>query len=111
MNQVPDEMTSKLTWKGTVISVQPRIRLQRSFDQRSHTYQGFTLRVMGQIEGKEGTFTLGIGKATQVKHAFRVGDIVQGCCLPVANPDLESAEFYEVSGLRTLQRGGCPKVS
>jgi hypothetical protein len=25
--------------------------------------------------------------------------------LPVANADLESAEFYEVSGLRTLQRG------
>ena len=28
----------KVEWMGQVMSVQPRIRLTRSFDQRSHTY-------------------------------------------------------------------------
>lgn len=28
---------SKVDWEGTVLSVQPRIRLSRSFDQRSHS--------------------------------------------------------------------------
>jgi len=31
-------MAEKLLWRGTVTSVQPRIRLLRSFDQRSHSY-------------------------------------------------------------------------
>jgi hypothetical protein len=33
----------KVLWSGKVISVQPRIRLMRSFDQRSHSYLGYTL--------------------------------------------------------------------
>src|SRR5580700_10412015 len=35
-----------------LLSVQPRIRLTRSFDQRSHTYLGYTLKVRG-IVGSE----------------------------------------------------------
>jgi len=30
----------KIPWQGVLISVQPQIRLSRSFDQRSHTYLG-----------------------------------------------------------------------
>ena len=29
-------MTEKVEWEGEVISVQPRIRLNRSFDERNH---------------------------------------------------------------------------
>lgn len=31
----------KLTFEGKVVSTQPRIRLMRSFDERSHSYLGF----------------------------------------------------------------------
>ncbi len=97
-------MRNKLKWKGRVVSVQPRIRLQRSFDQRSHTYQGFTLRVDGRIADSCAIFAVGIGRATQAKYAFQVGDAVEGLCLPVATPVLESVEYYEVSGLHIIQR-------
>lgn len=30
---------TKLDWQGTVIGIQPRIRLTRSFDERYHTYR------------------------------------------------------------------------
>lgn len=36
---------SKIQWRGTLTSVQPRIRLSRSFDQRSHSYLGYVLRI------------------------------------------------------------------
>ena len=31
----------KLSFKGIITSIQPRIRLTRSFDEASHTYLGF----------------------------------------------------------------------
>ena len=40
-------MADKLNWQGTVIGVQPRIRLLRSFDERSHTYLGLCLTNVG----------------------------------------------------------------
>jgi hypothetical protein len=42
-------MAEKLTWQGTLVSVQPRTRLTRSFDERSHSYLGYALRVQGTI--------------------------------------------------------------
>jgi hypothetical protein len=30
-------------WQGTLVGIQPRIRLTRSFDERSHTYLGAVL--------------------------------------------------------------------
>jgi hypothetical protein len=34
----------KIAWQGVLLSVQPRIRLTRSFDQRSHNYLGYALK-------------------------------------------------------------------
>jgi hypothetical protein len=97
-------MTAKLKWRGVITAVQPRIRLLRSFDQRSHTYQGYLLRVDGVIDGEARTFTVGIGKAAQARHEFRAGDEVQGECLPVADARKEPVEFYKVSKLKVLKR-------
>jgi hypothetical protein len=52
----------KIGWKGSLVSVQPRIRLIRSFDQRSYSYLGYALRVAGTIGDKEREFLVGIGK-------------------------------------------------
>jgi len=96
---------SKLFFHGTVVSVQPRIRLTRSFDQRLHNYLGYSLRLEGEIEGQKGEYLLGIGKAAQAKHNFRAGDVISGQCLAVPDPDLEPVHFYKVSKLKVSQRG------
>ncbi len=64
---------SKRSFNGTVISVQPRIRLIRSFDERSHNYLGYALFIRGSIDDIERDFSVGIGKAAQNKHGFCVG--------------------------------------
>lgn len=96
--------SEKLVWQGMLMSVQPRIRLLRSFDQRSHAYLGYALRVNGSIGEEEREFLLGIGKGAQSKHAFRVGDVVSGECLPVQDSRQESVEFYKVSKFKLLER-------
>lgn len=40
---------SKISFNGVLTSVQPRIRLTRSFDEPSHTYLGYVLRVRGSL--------------------------------------------------------------
>lgn len=85
-----------------LISVQPRIRLGRSFDQRSHTYLGYALRVRGNIGGEDREFLVGVGEGAHAKHQFRVGDTVSGEALPVADPRLETVELYKVSSLKAV---------
>jgi hypothetical protein len=97
-------VTAKLTWQGRILAVQPRIRLYRSFDERSQTDLGYLLRVEGRIGDEERIFTVGIGPAAQAKHSFQVGDGVQGECLPPEEPRSEPAEFYKVSKLNLVER-------
>ncbi|MCK4930952.1 MAG: hypothetical protein KAT01_02215 [Candidatus Aminicenantes bacterium] len=94
----------KMRWRGSLVSVQPRIRLTRSFDQRSHVYLGYALRVAGTIRDQEKEFLVGIGKGAQAKHKFQAGCLVEGECLPVGDPRLESVEFYKTSKLNVLER-------
>ena len=97
-------MSTKLSWQGTLLSVQPRERLLRSFDQRSHSYLGFSLRVRGNIASSDREFSVGIGKAAQIKHEFQAGDVVSGQSQAVPDPRLESVEFYKTSALKLLER-------
>ena len=94
----------KIPWQGELISVQPRIRLCRSFDERSHTYLGYALRVRGSIGGEAREFLVGVGEGAHAKHGFRAGDTVSGVALPVSDPRLETVEFYRVSDLRVSVR-------
>jgi len=95
---------SKLSWQGKVVSVQPRIRLTRSFDERSHTYLGYALRAQGTIGNESREFLAGIGKGAHAKHQFQAGDIVSGTSELVADSRLEAVEFYKASGLKVLER-------
>jgi len=97
-------MSDKLVWHGRVTSTQPRIRLLRSFDERCHTYLGYTLRVNGVVAGQEREFLIGIGKAAQAKHEFRVGDTVSGESEVVLDSRIESVEFYKTSKLKVIER-------
>ncbi len=80
---MPEE--AKIPWFGRFVSVQPRIRLTRSFDERHHTtYQGYNLRVDGTVEGETREFLMAVGKGAHAKFGFRVGDRISGEAVPVA---------------------------
>jgi hypothetical protein len=98
------ESIRKLSWEGVVVSVQPRIRLMRSFDERSHSYLGYALRVRGRRDDTESEFSVGIGKAAQAKHGFRVGDRVAGLAQVVPDPRLEAVDLYKASALKLVGR-------
>ena len=101
----------KLSFQGTIISIQPRIRLTRSFDEASHTYLGYAIKITGIIENQATTFSIGIGKAAQAKFNFRVNDVISGECLPVPDPDLEPVAYYKVSKLAKISAGEPGSVS
>jgi hypothetical protein len=96
---------NKLSFRGVIISIQPRIRLTRSFDEAFHTYLGYAIRITGTIDNQQTTFSIGIGKAAQAKFNFKVNDVISGKCLPVPNADLEPVDYYKVSKLDKISEG------
>src|SRR5690554_5769134 len=99
----------KSTFTGTIISIQPRIRLTRSFDESSHTYLGYAIKLTGIIDGDEKDFSIGIGKAAHEKHQFKAGEVISGECVPVADERLEPVEYYKVSKLKKLSGADAAK--
>ena len=91
-------------WSGLVLSIQPRIRLLRSFDQRSHTYLGYVVRLAGSIEDEPRTFAIAIVEAAHARNAIQVGDALSGVGDPVANPRSEVADLYKIRRLRVERR-------
>lgn len=98
-------MDTKLIFKGTIISIQPRIRLTRSFDESSHTYLGYAIILEGDLDNARVTFSVGIGKAAHAKHQFKVNDVISGECVLVPDPDTEPAKYYKVSKLKVISKG------
>ena len=94
----------KLSWKGTIISIQPRISLLRSFDQRQHNYFGYVLCIKGKIDVEDREFTIGVGKAAHGKHQFQLGNVVSGQSQPVEDIRKEPVEFYKTSKLQVIER-------
>ena len=95
----------KTSWSGRIISVQPRIRLNRSFDERTHSYLGYSLVIEGIIGAEACVFSIGIGKVAQKKYQFQVGDRASGVSVTVADARMEPVDFYRTSKLELLQRG------
>ena len=95
---------AKVHWNGKIISVQPRIRLTRSFDQRSHNYLGYVLLLEGTIGEEARTFAIGIGKDAQAKHGFQVGSVVSGKSEKVQDSRSEVSEYYKTSELKKVEQ-------
>ncbi len=100
-----EKNSKKTSWQGQIVSIQPRIRLLRSFDERSHNYLGYSLQVKGKIDENEREFSVGIGKAAQEKHQFKIGDVVKGDSHPILDERIEIVEFYKTSKLEIIERG------
>jgi hypothetical protein len=101
-------MHDKVEWSGAVTGVQPRIRLTRSFDERSHTYLGFLLRIKGSVGGMNSAFRVGVGSTAHAKHQFQVGDSVEGVGHRVADARLEIADIYKAARMRVTHGGPEP---
>ena len=69
------------------------------------------MRVQGRRGGETVEFVVGVGKGAHEKHRFRAGDQLSGKGVPVADPRLETAELYKVSGLKFIARGSEPGVA
>lgn len=95
----------KLIFKGIIRSIQPRIRLERSFDESSHSYLGYAIVLNGWVEGAEKLFSIGIGKVAHAKYQFKSGDEISGECVPVMDERLEPDEYYKVSKLQKIAEG------
>ncbi len=65
---------------------------------------GYALAIQGIMDGYEGVYRIGIGKAGQAKNQFMVDDEISGSCLLVNDQRLEPVDFYKVSALKLLQR-------
>ena len=94
---------NKVEWTGRITAVQPRIRLMRSFDERSHSDLGYVIRLEGTIGDEPGEFLIAIGKAAQAKHRFQADMEASGLAVPVPDPRLETSGFYKASGVKVLK--------
>lgn len=94
-------MIPKLSWRGAVCSIQPRIRLLRSFDQAHHSYHGYVIGVDGVLAEDTLQFLVAVGKAAHAKHAFRIGMEISGEGIPIGHSRLETADLYKISKLTT----------
>jgi hypothetical protein len=90
--------SEKISFRGFVTAVKPRIGLHRSFDEVWHSYRGYVLVL-------EDGPRVAVGPGTHAKHSFRLGDLVEGFGLPVPDPRTEWAELYKASGVHVLRRG------
>ena len=83
-------------WSGVVMSIQPRVRLLRSFDQRSDTYLGYVVRLAGSVDGEPRSFAIAIGEAAHARHRIKVGTALSGMGVPVPDARRETAELYKI---------------
>jgi hypothetical protein len=93
---------------GAGTAVQPRIRLTRSFDERSHTYLGYLLRIAGTVGGVSAEFRVCIGSGTHANHQLRIGGQVEGLGHRVANSGTSAVDADTGSGCRFLIRFSGP---
>lgn len=96
--------SQKQVWSGTILGIQPRIRLTRSFDEQSHSYLGYVLTIQGTVGGLDRSFVVAVGNAAQAKFQFQAGDRVSGEGVILGDPRREVADLYKVSRMRVLDR-------
>ncbi len=94
----------KAFWSGLIESVQPRIRLLRSFDQREHSYLGYNLQIEGQCCGQTGEFVVAVGPGAHEKHKFQAGLRLSGLSTPIQDSTMEMAGYYKTSGIKILEK-------
>jgi hypothetical protein len=100
----------KVKWAGRIVGVQPRIRLTRSFDQRSHEYLGYVLFLDGTIGDQSEAFTVGVGPAAHAKFQFQVGGHASGEAVAVQGGEDQVIGLHRASKLRYHPADSTPGI-
>jgi hypothetical protein len=99
-----------IAWCGTLVSIQPRVHILRSFTEERRSFLGFLLWIEGTIGDESRSFTVAIGKGTHQRYRLRSGDTLRGAGTPfVAAAALRDAgadptEFLQLGGLEVTAR-------
>ena len=86
---------SKITWQGTIISIQPRTTVWRyRVDNRTHRHIGYNIFLDGEADGVVGRFAVAISEKQQQTAGFRIGDEAKGTAWTKKYPECEFADYY-----------------
>lgn len=93
------EGSIRVAWSGTVVAVQPRIALLRSFDQRTHSYLGYVLRVQGRVGETSREFVVAIGHKTHERLHFTPGGQAEGDAEWCPDPERTGVHLHKAARL------------
>ena len=95
--------STKIVWKGTILSIQPRTRVWRYVtDNRTHYLIGYNLFLDGSVNSESGQFAVAISEKQQQSDEFRIGDRVQGTAWTKQYPEREFADYYRAGSLKRI---------
>ena len=101
----PIAKAGPVTWRGKIVGIQPRLKLNRPDSEDEYFGVGYALRLAGNVDEEEREFVIGLGPSALEKHALRIGDTVSGVAKPVEDPTSAPVDFYRVSKLKVASRG------
>ncbi len=79
-----ENIPEKITFQGTVFSVQPRSNVWRyRMDNRTHNLTGYNIFLNGTAEGEEKKFAPAISEKQQMKIRCRIGDVISGTAVNI----------------------------
>lgn len=100
-----ENTSSKITWQGEIVSIQPRTRVWRYLtDNRTHYHIGYNLFIEGHSSEFKKNFTVAISEKQLLKGLFRIGDILEGTAWTKIYEEREFADYYRAGSLKVLSR-------
>ncbi|MDQ2087745.1 hypothetical protein RBH29_15045 [Herbivorax sp. ANBcel31] len=105
MDYFNEKISSKITWEGKVLSIQPRARVWRYLvHNRTHYLLGYNFFIEGFSSNGLENFTVAISEKQQLNSEFRVGDIIKGTAWTKKYEKREFADYYRAGALKLLNR-------
>jgi hypothetical protein len=99
------DFTGKVTWEGTVLSIQPRTRVWRYLiDNRTHHHLGYTFFLENTKNGTSIKFSVAVSEKQQQAGGYAIDDVLQGTAWTKAYPEREFADYYRAGAIKILGR-------
>jgi hypothetical protein len=97
--------SSKVSWEGKIVSIQPRTRVWRYLtDNRTHYHLGYNLFVERCSSDGKKQFVVAISEKQLLKVLFRIGDVIEGTAWTKQYEEREFADYYRAGSLKLLNR-------
>ena len=102
-------MIEKISWSGTILSIQPRTNVWRyRVDNRTHSHTGYNLFLDGIANGLPLQYAVAISEKQQQTIGFRIGDEASGTGWTKKYPQGEYADFYRAGALKRTKPNTAP---